>query len=137
MSILRVNDETLTQSHGQQASSDIIFYASSELPLTIGELLDKSRYYFPGEDIVFTITAELKTTDPEHPDYVTTLDEISLEDTLPDVVVITSASVSITGGLVNPNPVVDGQKVTITGISLDPTHAKATITIPGKIKDTF
>ena len=135
MSVLKVNDNTLSQSHGQEGTKNIIFYASSELPLTITESLDKQRYYFPGEDITFTLKLTLKANSTDST--VTTLDEISLEDTLPDVVVITTAGVKIEGGLVNPDPVVTGQKVTITGISLDADHVEATITIPGKIKATF
>lgn len=137
MSILKVNDQLATTSHGQESDSSVTFYAVSELPLTITEVLDKSRYYFPGEDIVFTVTLALKPSDPQHPEYVTTLDAIKVEDTIPDVVVFDVSSVTITGGATTPTPTVTGQALTIDGIQLDATHTSATITISGKIKNTF
>ena len=137
MSVVRVKDTEINTAYGLSKNGGVSFYAADELPLAIAESVNKSKgYYFPKETIEFTITLTLM---PDSNDSaVTTLDQISLEDTIPSVVVLTSSSATISGAVTSPDPVVDvnTNKVTITGITLDDTHTVATVKISGTIKDS-
>jgi hypothetical protein len=136
MSVLKVNDQTVTKSGTLSEDSNIDFYVADKLPLTITEKVDKLKYYFPNDPITFTLgltLIEASTTGGG----VTTLDGVSLEDAIPSMVVFDASGVSVSGSVTTPTTTVTGQSVKIEGISLNAADTPVTITITGAIADTI
>lgn len=124
MSILKINDQIVSEAYGEQATGGTNFYVADELPLTISETLDKSRYYFVNDTIIFTITLALKAVGGGY----STLDALKFTDIIPKQVTISKVTQDGTE-LTKPAT----NTVEIDNITLSDTKISTQIIIEGTI----